>query len=111
MAYVAEGLGKFLDWNEVVAYQRKNGSFFNSPSTTAAAAIHNCDPRAHEYLDSVISLFGSSGEQQNFTNKIVMQTRWCTETLVITHECSNGYLQSQLCIHATFTTVFGWWMH
>ncbi|KAL6646141.1 hypothetical protein ACP70R_017749 [Stipagrostis hirtigluma subsp. patula] len=60
MAYVAEGLGKSQDWAQVMAYQRNNGSFFNSPSTTAAAAIHTYDHRALDYLDSLISKFGSS---------------------------------------------------
>nr|CAB3484567.1 unnamed protein product [Digitaria exilis] len=56
MAYVAEGLGDLLDWDQVMAYQRKNGSFFNSPATTAAAAIHNgYNGRALDYLDSLIS--------------------------------------------------------
>ncbi|KAF8772410.1 hypothetical protein HU200_005815 [Digitaria exilis] len=61
MAYVAEGLGDLLDWDQLMAYQRKNGSFFNSPATTAAAAIHNgYNGRALDYLDSLISKFGSS---------------------------------------------------
>ncbi|KAL6646140.1 hypothetical protein ACP70R_017748 [Stipagrostis hirtigluma subsp. patula] len=60
MAYVAEGLGKSQDWAQVMTYQRKNGSFFNSPSTTAAVAIHTYDHRAVDYLDSLISKFGNS---------------------------------------------------
>ena len=63
MAYVAEGLGNLLDWDQAMVYQRKNGSFFNSPATTAAAAIHNYNGRALDYLDSLISRFGSSGVQ------------------------------------------------
>ncbi|XP_039839298.1 dolabradiene synthase KSL4, chloroplastic-like [Panicum virgatum] len=60
MAYVVEGLGNLLDWDQAMAYQRKNGSFFNSPATTAAAAIHNYNGRALDYLDTLISKFGSS---------------------------------------------------
>ncbi|PAN20858.1 hypothetical protein PAHAL_3G415900 [Panicum hallii] len=60
MAYVAEGLGNLLDWDQAMEYQRKNGSLFNSPATTAAAAIHNYNGRALDYLDSLISRFGSS---------------------------------------------------
>ncbi|TVU15790.1 hypothetical protein EJB05_39328, partial [Eragrostis curvula] len=60
MAYVAEGLGDLHDWDRAMPYQRRNGSFFNSPSTTAAAAIHNYDDRALHYLDSLASKFGSS---------------------------------------------------
>ena len=65
MAYVAEGLGNLLDWDQAMVYQRKNGSFFNSPATTAAAAIHSYNGRSVDYLDSLISKFGSSGAVQN----------------------------------------------
>ncbi|VAH35748.1 unnamed protein product [Triticum turgidum subsp. durum] len=51
MAYVSEGLGNLLDWNEVMKFQRKNGSLFNSPSTTAAALVHNYDDKALDYLN------------------------------------------------------------
>ncbi|KAG8058951.1 hypothetical protein GUJ93_ZPchr0002g23546 [Zizania palustris] len=57
MAFVSEGLGSLQDWDQVMAYQRKNGSLFNSPSTTAAAAIHTFDHRALSYLDSLASKF------------------------------------------------------
>jgi len=60
IAYVAEGMGNLLDWDQAMVYQRKNGSFFNSPATTAAAAIHSYNGRALDYLDSLISKFGSS---------------------------------------------------
>nr|XP_051218985.1 ent-kaur-16-ene synthase, chloroplastic-like [Lolium perenne] len=60
MAYVAEGLGDMLDWNEVMKFQRKNGSLFNSPSATAAALIYNHDDKALQYLNLLVSKFGSS---------------------------------------------------
>ncbi|VAH51017.1 unnamed protein product [Triticum turgidum subsp. durum] len=60
MAYVAEGLGNLLDWNQVMKFQRKNGSLFNSPSTTAAALIHNFDDKALQYLNLFVSKFGGS---------------------------------------------------
>nr|ATG30214.1 ent-kaurene synthase [Poa pratensis] len=60
MAYVSEGLGNLLDWNEVMKFQRKNGSLFNSPSTTAAALIHNYDDKALGYLNLLVSKFGSA---------------------------------------------------
>jgi len=46
--------------HQAMVYQRKNGSFFNSPATTAAAAIHSYNGRSVDYLDSLISKFGSS---------------------------------------------------
>nr|ABA98305.1 Terpene synthase, N-terminal domain containing protein [Oryza sativa Japonica Group] len=41
-----------------MAYQRKNGSLFNSPSTTAAAAIYSFNDSALNYLDSFTNKFG-----------------------------------------------------
>lgn len=61
MAYVAEGFGSLQDWDQVMAYQRKNGSLFNSPSTTAAAAIHTFNDRTLNYLDSLTNKFGGPG--------------------------------------------------
>ncbi|XP_038977116.1 ent-kaur-16-ene synthase, chloroplastic-like [Phoenix dactylifera] len=60
LAYVAKGLGKSQDWQEVMKYQRENGSLFNSPSTTAAALTHIYDAKALEYLHSLLQKFGSS---------------------------------------------------
>ncbi|KAM0916835.1 hypothetical protein ACQ4PT_009873 [Festuca glaucescens] len=60
MAYVAEGLGNLLDWNKVMKFQRKNGSLFNSPSSTAAALLHNYDDKALQYLNFLVSRFGNS---------------------------------------------------
>jgi len=61
MAYVAEGLGDLLDWDKAAAaYQRNNGSFFDSPAATAAAAIYSHNNGALDYLDSVVAKFGSA---------------------------------------------------
>ncbi|CAN6273135.1 unnamed protein product [Urochloa humidicola] len=61
MAYTAEGLGDIIqDWDQVRAYQRKNGSLFNSPSATSALAIHSRDPNALNYLDLLGNKFHSS---------------------------------------------------
>ncbi|XP_051218982.1 ent-kaur-16-ene synthase, chloroplastic-like isoform X2 [Lolium perenne] len=60
MAYVAEGLGNLLDWNKVMKFQRKNGSLFNSPSSTAAALLHNYDDKALQYLNFLVTRFGNS---------------------------------------------------
>ncbi|XP_020103571.1 ent-kaur-16-ene synthase, chloroplastic-like isoform X1 [Ananas comosus] len=60
MAYVSEGLGNLQDWNEVMKYQRKNGSLFNSPATTAVALTHRYDVKALDYLHAILRRFGSS---------------------------------------------------
>ncbi|XP_062226694.1 ent-kaur-16-ene synthase, chloroplastic-like isoform X1 [Phragmites australis] len=60
LAYVTEGLGNKQDWSEVMKFQRKNGSLFNSPSATAAALLHNHDTKALQYIDFLIDKFGSA---------------------------------------------------
>ncbi|CAO2046234.1 unnamed protein product [Urochloa humidicola] len=60
LAYVAEGLGDTHDWDEVLPYQSKNGSLFNSPSATSALAIYSCNTDALKYLDLLGSKFHSS---------------------------------------------------
>eukprot|EP00262_Sarcandra_glabra_P016323 TRINITY_DN5286_c0_g1_i6.p1 TRINITY_DN5286_c0_g1~~TRINITY_DN5286_c0_g1_i6.p1 ORF type:complete len:769 (+),score=128.18 TRINITY_DN5286_c0_g1_i6:398-2704(+) len=60
LAYVAEGLGKLQDWEEVLKYQKKNGSLFNSPSTTAAALTHLHDPKCLAYLRLLLKTYGNA---------------------------------------------------
>uniref|UniRef100_A0ACD5VBT8 Uncharacterized protein n=1 Tax=Avena sativa TaxID=4498 RepID=A0ACD5VBT8_AVESA len=60
IAYVSEGLGNLVDWSEVIKFQRKNGSLFNSLSTTAALLIQRSDDKALQFLRSVVSKFGSA---------------------------------------------------
>ncbi|KAH9623264.1 hypothetical protein KSS87_023120 [Heliosperma pusillum] len=60
MAYISEALGKSQDWGMVMAYQQKNGSLFNSPSTTAAAFTELKDSHCHSYLCSVLQKFGNA---------------------------------------------------
>uniref|UniRef100_A0A0D9VHD1 Uncharacterized protein n=1 Tax=Leersia perrieri TaxID=77586 RepID=A0A0D9VHD1_9ORYZ len=53
-AYVAEGFGNLLDWNETMKFQRKNGSLLNCPSSTAAALINHHDDKALQYLKTLV---------------------------------------------------------
>lgn len=45
----------------VMQYQRKNGSLFNSPSTTAVAFMHGNDDGCFNYLHSLLQKFDNSG--------------------------------------------------
>ncbi|KAK6918004.1 Terpene synthase, N-terminal domain, partial [Dillenia turbinata] len=58
LAYLSEGMGKLNDWKSIMAYQRKNGSLFNSPSTTAAALTHLEDCNCLNYLNTLLENFG-----------------------------------------------------
>ncbi|XP_024018801.1 ent-kaur-16-ene synthase, chloroplastic isoform X2 [Morus notabilis] len=60
LAYISEGIGKSVDWEAVMKYQRKNGSLFNSPSTTAVAFTNLKNADCLKYLCSVLENFGSA---------------------------------------------------
>lgn len=61
LAYICEGIGKPLDWEKIIKYQRKNGSLFNSPSTTAFALTNLKNDDFLKYLFSVLDKFGNAG--------------------------------------------------
>ncbi|KAM7528820.1 hypothetical protein LguiB_032230 [Lonicera macranthoides] len=63
VAYVSEGMPKLQDWEMVMKkYQRKNGSLFNSPATTAAALTHHHhqDAGCLNYIRSLLDKFGNA---------------------------------------------------
>ncbi|KAI4323268.1 hypothetical protein L6164_022888 [Bauhinia variegata] len=60
LAYVSEGIGKSEDWQMVIKYQRKNGSLFNSPATTAAAFKHLKNADCLNYIKMVLEKFGAA---------------------------------------------------
>ncbi|PIA50819.1 hypothetical protein AQUCO_01200228v1 [Aquilegia coerulea] len=60
LAYVAEGLGNSPDWKSIMQYQRKNGSLFNSPSTTAAVVAQLHDSNCLNYLRLLLDKFGNA---------------------------------------------------
>ncbi|KAG9160945.1 hypothetical protein Leryth_023538 [Lithospermum erythrorhizon] len=57
LAYVSEGAVDTQDWEMIMKYQKKNGSLFNSPSTTAAALTRLQNSDCHEYLSSALKKF------------------------------------------------------
>ncbi|KAK1397770.1 Ent-kaur-16-ene synthase protein [Heracleum sosnowskyi] len=57
LAYVSEGMGNLQNWDLVMKFQRKNGSFFNSPSTTAASLCHTQNSGCLNYLCHVLEKF------------------------------------------------------
>lgn len=78
LAFVAEGLCGLQDWQEVMSYQRKNGSLFNSPSTTAAALSHIRDDKSLSYLSAILQKFGCSGGSAQFLFKFKLKHVFCT---------------------------------
>jgi ent-kaurene synthase len=66
MAYVAEGLGSSQDLNEIMKFQKADGSILNSPSTTAFLLTQNYDDKSFKYLISLLQQVGSSGTFEFF---------------------------------------------
>ncbi|KAF3339808.1 ent-kaur-16-ene synthase [Carex littledalei] len=60
MAYIAEGLGSSQDLNEIMKFQRANGSVLNSPSTTAYVLTQCYDDKAFNYVSSLLQQVGST---------------------------------------------------
>ncbi|XP_063949616.1 ent-kaurene synthase TSP4, chloroplastic isoform X2 [Daucus carota subsp. sativus] len=60
LAYVSEGMGNSQNWDMIMKFQRKNGSLFNSPSTTAASLSHTQNTGCLNYLRGVLKKFGDA---------------------------------------------------
>ncbi|KAL2475887.1 Ent-kaur-16-ene synthase [Abeliophyllum distichum] len=60
LAYISEGMGELQNWESVMKYQRRNGSLFNCPSTTASAFTHLRNPGCLNYLQSALKKFGNA---------------------------------------------------
>ncbi|GLJ48425.1 hypothetical protein SUGI_1022120 [Cryptomeria japonica] len=55
--YSLEGLQEIIDWDKIMKLQLKDGSFLNSPASTAAAFIRTGDKKCLEYLTFVVNKF------------------------------------------------------
>lgn len=68
--YVAEGVvHDSCNWEQIISkHQTSNGSLFNSPATTAAAAIHSHDHNCFEYLVSILKHNDGWGTEINYND-------------------------------------------
>ncbi|XP_050107761.1 ent-kaur-16-ene synthase, chloroplastic-like isoform X2 [Malus sylvestris] len=60
LAYISEGFGNSQNWELVMKYQRRNGSLFNSPATTASAFTHIKNADCLKYLRTLLEKFGNA---------------------------------------------------
>ncbi|KAM1765313.1 hypothetical protein ACFX11_004456 [Malus domestica] len=60
LAYISEGFGNSQNWELVMKYQRRNGSLFNSPATTASAFTHLKNADCLKYLRTLLEKFGNA---------------------------------------------------
>ncbi|KAL5175961.1 Ent-kaur-16-ene synthase, chloroplastic [Glycine soja] len=76
LAYVSEGMLESQDWKSIMKYQRKNGSLFNSPATTAA--VFQCHKNAEclGYLQSVLEKFENAGWVLIIISKRKFEVYW-----------------------------------
>ncbi|KAL2641406.1 hypothetical protein R1flu_008993 [Riccia fluitans] len=55
-----EGVHDLLDWSKLLKLQASDGSFLNSPASTACALMYTKDERCLAYIESVLELFGNA---------------------------------------------------
>ncbi|KAL7175146.1 hypothetical protein ACSBR2_028866 [Camellia fascicularis] len=102
--YILEGMKKLQDWEMVVKYQRKNGSLFNSPSTTAAAFINLEDAGCLNYLNSLLEKFENTVSKVWELSCVLgrkLKVCWMrhTGTLLLIYICDNCDIWNCLSFH------------
>eukprot|EP00253_Pinus_taeda_P017606 PITA_17606 len=55
-----EGIQDMVDWETIMEVQSQDGSFSGSPASTACVFMHTGDMKCLEFLNSVLTKFGSS---------------------------------------------------
>ncbi|KAH9319929.1 hypothetical protein KI387_021698, partial [Taxus chinensis] len=57
--YSLEGLQEIIDWKRIMNLQSPDGSFLNSPSSTACVFIKTGDIKSLDYLTNTLNKFGN----------------------------------------------------
>lgn len=96
LAYISEGLRDKQNLDEILTYQRENGSLFNSPSATAATTIHRDNTSALRYVELIGNMFGSLAQVR--LSAAVALTKALVMELHVSF-CISCYLQLQWCIN------------
>ncbi|KAJ7532189.1 hypothetical protein O6H91_14G075600 [Diphasiastrum complanatum] len=55
--YSLEGLGSLVDWTRILNLQHKNGSFLNSPASTACVLMNTGNQKCLDFLDTILRTF------------------------------------------------------
>jgi len=56
-----EGIQDIVEWETIMDVQSQDGSFLSSPASTACVFMHTGDMKCLEFLNNVLTKFGSSG--------------------------------------------------
>lgn len=99
LGFVAEGLGNSIDWNKMLMQQRRNGSLFNSPATTAAALIHRHDDKCLEYLNSLLCEFKTWGTTYLHLKSSILLERTNKKYIYIYFDWTKKSIVFELKIH------------
>ncbi|KAH9297120.1 hypothetical protein KI387_028802 [Taxus chinensis] len=58
MLNALEGLEEVIDWDKIMRFQSKDGSFLSSPASTACVLMHTGDESCFAFLNNVLDKFG-----------------------------------------------------
>ncbi|KAJ7553191.1 hypothetical protein O6H91_06G087400 [Diphasiastrum complanatum] len=58
--YSLEGLQSLVDWNRILNFQSKDGSFLSSPASTACVLMHTGNQKCLDFLNSVLPRFNNA---------------------------------------------------
>ncbi|XP_050234623.2 ent-kaur-16-ene synthase, chloroplastic-like [Mercurialis annua] len=105
LAYLIEGLGKKCTWEEIRKHQRSNGSFFNSPSATAAALVYNHNQQCYDYL---ITLLKNSDNAVATTYPLEIYTQLCAVDNIQKLGIDDRYFRTE--IDNTLDNIYRLWM-
>eukprot|EP01018_Ginkgo_biloba_P040734 Gb_38471 [translate_table: standard] len=59
LLYSTEGLQEMIDWKRIGDVQCEDGSFLNSPASTACVFMHTGDPKCLSFLNNMLLKFGN----------------------------------------------------
>ncbi|KAG6544913.1 hypothetical protein Mapa_013604 [Marchantia paleacea] len=62
--YSLEGVRDVVDWDQISKLQQGDGSFLNSPASTACAYLHTGNQRCLQYLTSLVEQFHQAAPSQ-----------------------------------------------
>ena len=61
-----EGITDMVEWERIMDLQSQDGSFLSSPASTACVFMHTRDMKCLQFLNSVLTKFGSFGMYGGF---------------------------------------------
>eukprot|EP01018_Ginkgo_biloba_P027642 Gb_00720 [translate_table: standard] len=79
LLFSLEGLQEVVDWEKIMKFQSKDGSFLTSLASTACVYMHTGDPKCMQFLSSVVARFGD--HVPNFYPLDLFERLWAVDTV------------------------------